>query len=237
MPNLEWLNLGSCVELEKLDVHDGCLQSLVYLDVSHCESLKSVFFIEQMESLEVLRITGLKLKEFPNYITTGHSINSLLELHLSWNHIKEVPSSIGNLHKLVSLNLYNCSNLKSLPRSICSLQHLRTLNLHGTSIKELPEGMGQLECLENLDLSETHVKHLPGSICMLKRLRTLLLQHSDFLEKLPEDVGQLESLEILHLGDCPNLRELPLSICKLKCLKELKLGGCWRLEHSHIIRP
>ncbi|KAJ0444366.1 putative TIR domain, P-loop containing nucleoside triphosphate hydrolase [Helianthus annuus] len=230
MPNREWLNLGSCVELEKLDVHSGCLHSLVYLNLDFCKSLKSISFIEQLESLEVLHITGLKLKEFPNYITTGHSINSLLELHLSWNHIEEVPSSIGNLHKLVSLNLYNCSNLKSLPGSICSLQHLRTLNLHDTSIKELPVGMGQLECLENLDLSETHVKHLPGSICMLKRLRTLLLQHSDFLEKLPEDVGQLESLEILHLGDCPNLRELPLSICKLKCLKELKLGGCWRLK-------
>ncbi|KAJ0954867.1 putative TIR domain, P-loop containing nucleoside triphosphate hydrolase [Helianthus annuus] len=228
IPNLERLNLRGCENLVKLHVHGGCLRSLVYLNLNRCLSLKSISFIEQFESLEVLDIGYLELKEFPNIIT-GHS--SLLELNLSGNEdIEEVPSSIGNLHMLVSLDLNWCTNLKSLPGSICSLQHLTTLNLQHTNIEEMPEDLGQLECLEYLNLFHTNVKYLPGSICMLKHLKTLYLSLCKYLEKLPEDVGQLESLEILDLGNCRNLREIPNSICELKCLKQLHLFGCERLE-------
>ncbi|KAJ0844068.1 putative TIR domain, P-loop containing nucleoside triphosphate hydrolase [Helianthus annuus] len=229
-PNLERLDLRSCEYLQKLDVHSGCLKSLVYLNLSYCTLLESLEFIEQLESLEVLDIDGqVYMTEFPDYITTGHSINSLRELHLLCNKIEEVPSSIGNLHKLVSLEL-NCHG-KILPRSICSLRHLRTLALYSTTgIEELPGDLGQLECLENLDLRCIKVKHLPGSICMLKYLKTLFLYKCELLEKLPEDVGQLESLEKLDLLECTNLRDIPSSICKLKHLKELKLVHCKRLE-------
>ncbi|MFS7889350.1 putative leucine-rich repeat domain superfamily [Helianthus anomalus] len=184
-----------------------------------------------MESLEVLHMGGLNLKEFPNHIITGNSSNSLLELYLANNEdIEEVPSSIGNLHNLVSLDLYGCYNLKSISGSICSLQHLRTLYLSYTAIMELRENLGELECLENLYLSSTKVKHLPGSICMLKHLKILRLYQCYYLEKLPEDVDQLESLEELDLRYCYSLREIPNNICKLKCLKVLDLRRCERLE-------
>ncbi|KAJ0837140.1 putative TIR domain, P-loop containing nucleoside triphosphate hydrolase [Helianthus annuus] len=230
-PNLERLNLKWCMKLVALHVHGGCLKSLVYLNLNRCESLKSISFLEQMESLEVLDISGLNLKEFPDHITIGHSINSLLELNLEGNEaIEEVPSSIGNLHKLVSLNLKSCRKLKSLPGSICSLQHLTTLNLCFSGIEELPEDLDHLECLEELYLANTVVEHLPDSICMLKHLKTLLFIRCEYLKNLPKDVGQLESLEILDLQDCSSLREIPNSICKLKCLKELNLWRCARVK-------
>ncbi|XP_035840756.1 disease resistance protein RUN1 isoform X1 [Helianthus annuus] len=227
-PNLERLDVGGCEKLVKLDMHGGCLKTLVFLNLNRCRRLKSISFIKQMESLEVLRTGRLYLREFHDYIFTGHS--SLLELDLSLNYIEEIPSSIGNLEKLVSLDLKWCWELKSVPGSICRLQHLRTLNLGNSGIEELPEDLGQLECLENLYLSSTKVKHLPGSICMLKHLKTLDLSWCKLLVKLPEDVGQLESLEILHLLYCYELREIPKSICKLKCLKELSLFKCRGLE-------
>ncbi|KAJ0439161.1 putative TIR domain, P-loop containing nucleoside triphosphate hydrolase [Helianthus annuus] len=230
-PNLERLHLKCCYKLVALDVHDGCLKSLVYLNLTECKGLESISFIKQMESLEVLHLCHLDLKEFPDYIVTRHTRNTLLELNLSHNEdIKEVPSSIGNLHQLVSLNLGWCSKLRSVPGSICRLQHLTTLHLGFTAIEELPEDLGQLECLEYLYLSSTKVKHIPSSICMLKHLKTLILGVCDDLEKLPEDVGQLESLEILNLTFCHNLRKIPNSICKLKCLRELDLFGCWELK-------
>ncbi|XP_076913559.1 uncharacterized protein LOC143572227 [Bidens hawaiensis] len=230
-PKLERLNLEECCDLVKLDVGGGCLKSLVYLNLGWCSNLRSEIFNEEMESLEFLNVSGLDLREFPGCIVTGHSNDHLLELNLSGNEdISEIPSSIGNLHNLVSLHLSHCYRLKSLPGSICSLQHLTTLNLGYTGIEELPEDLGQLECLEYLDLSLTEVKHLPSSICMLKRLETLILKFCYSLEKLPEDVGELESLEVLHLEDCSNLREIPSSICKLKRLKELNLRNCSNLR-------
>ncbi|KAJ0444046.1 putative TIR domain, P-loop containing nucleoside triphosphate hydrolase [Helianthus annuus] len=234
-PNLERLTLHCCYKLVALDVHGECLKSLVYLNLNRCHSLnlKSISFIKRLESLEVLHLSYLDLREFPEYIITEHSKNNLLELHLSRNNIEEIPSSIGNLNKLVSLDLSDCYNFnfKSLPGSICRLQHLRTLNLSCTRIEELPKDLGQLECLEELNLSDTIVKHLPGSICMLKHLKTLILKFCTYLEKLPEDVGQLESLEILDLGFCFHLREIPNSICKLNCLKELRLEKCTGLKN------
>ncbi|XP_076917094.1 TMV resistance protein N-like isoform X1 [Bidens hawaiensis] len=218
-PKLERLNLECCRDLVKVDVDGGCLKSLVYLNLDGCSSLKSVSFIEELESLEVLNISGLGLREFPGCIVTGHSSNSLRVLGLSFNYlISEIPSSIGDLHNLVSLRLIYCSKLKRLPGSICSLQHLTALNLDASGIEELPEELGQLECLEYLHLSYTKVKHLPNSICMLKRL------------KLPEDVGELESLEVLDLRFCSNLREIPSSICKLKRLRLLNLEECENIE-------
>ncbi|XP_076935822.1 TMV resistance protein N-like isoform X1 [Bidens hawaiensis] len=230
-PKLERLNLECCRDLVKVDVDGGCLKSLVYLNLDYCRGLKSVSFIEELESLEVLNIRGLGLREFPGCIVSGHSSNSLQVLDLSFNYlISEIPSSIGNLHNLVSLNLSFCESLKSLPGSICSLQHLTTLYLQFSGIEELPEELGQLECLEYLNLRSAKVKHLPNSICMLKRLKTLILINCTFLEKLPEDVGELESLEELNLYNCSNLREIPSSICKLKRLKELDLEACENIE-------
>ncbi|XP_076954534.1 disease resistance protein Roq1-like [Bidens hawaiensis] len=231
-PKLERLKLECCDDLVNLDVHGGCLKSLVYSNLYRCFRLKSISFIEQLESLEVLYISGLNLREFPGCIVTGHSSNSLLELHLRGNYnIEEIPSSIGNLRNLVSLYLSSCRNLKSLPGSICSLQHLTALDLQFSGIEELPEDLGQLECLEYLDLGCTKVKHQPNSICMLKRLKTLILWDCYRFEKLPEDVGELESLEELNLQGCSNLREIPISICKLKRLRELKLRGSFRVEN------
>ncbi|XP_076950250.1 uncharacterized protein LOC143623168 [Bidens hawaiensis] len=231
-PKLERLNLAACFNLVKLDVHGGCLKSLIYLDLSLCHTLKSISFMEQFESLEVYRISNLWLRDLHDYIIKGHSNNSLLELDLSnIDDIEEIPSSIENLHNLVSLYLRHCSRLKGLPRSLCSLQHLTILDLsYNIGIEELPEDIGQLKCLEYLDLANTKVKHLPNSICMLKRLKTLFLIGCDSLEKLPEDVGELESLEKLNLNGCSKLREIPNSICKLKRLKELELGGCERIK-------
>ncbi|KAJ0954899.1 putative TIR domain, P-loop containing nucleoside triphosphate hydrolase [Helianthus annuus] len=221
--NLKFLDL-SFSSLQSLDL--GLTHSLEWLHLEGCIGLEKIDVEEQLESLEVLYIGKLDLKEFPDYIITGHSRNTLLELHLSQNTYIEVPSSIGNLHKLVSLHLDGCINVKSLPGSICSLQQLRSLNLSFTGIKDLPEDLGLLELLEELNLTYTEVKHLPESICMLKHLKTLLLRWCSSLEKLPKDVGHLESLEILHLQSCRKLREVPNSICKLKCLKELELRGC-----------
>ncbi|KAI3773415.1 hypothetical protein L1987_47942 [Smallanthus sonchifolius] len=223
-PNLVRLDLQSCYDLVELHVPVGCLKRLVHLDVGCCERLKSVSFIKELESLEVLNLNGLHLKEFPDIIPS-HSNSSLQFLNFSHNDIENLPSSIGNLHKLVYLSLICCRKLKSLPGSICSLQHLRVLVLERCGIEELPEDIGQLEFLEKLDLTYSKVKHLPNSICMLKHLKTLLLRECKVLDKLPEDLGQLESLEELNLKYC-KIREIPSSICKLKHLKTLILEGC-----------
>ncbi|XP_076920804.1 TMV resistance protein N-like [Bidens hawaiensis] len=225
-PNLVRLDLKCCFDLVELHVPVGCLKRLVHLNLGGCQSLKSILFIKELESLEFLNLSGLHLKEFPDIIP---SLSNLQCLNFSLNDIKKLPSSIGNLHRLVTLQLMACKKLKSLPRSICSLQHLRAFQLEDTGIEKLPEDIGKLVCLEKLDLSLLKVKHLPGSICMLKHLKTLNLYECEVLDKLPEDLGWLESLEVLTLSNC-KIREIPSSVCKLKHLKLLVLAKLTELE-------
>ncbi|KAJ0794926.1 putative TIR domain, P-loop containing nucleoside triphosphate hydrolase [Helianthus annuus] len=224
-PNLVRLDLRHCDDLVELHVPVGCLKRLTYLNLWDCKRLKSVLFIKDLESLEFLNVSGLHLKEFQNIILC-HSNSNLQQLDFSGNDVENLPSSIGNLHKLVYLSFSWCEKLKSLPGSICSLQHLRVLKLRFCGIEELPEDIGQLECLEELDLRRSKIKHLPDSICKLKHLKNLIL---DRLEKLPENLGDLESLNALTVPST-KIRDVPPSICKLKHLNYLYLFGCSELE-------
>ncbi|KAF5808323.1 putative P-loop containing nucleoside triphosphate hydrolase, leucine-rich repeat domain superfamily [Helianthus annuus] len=226
-PNLVRLDLSLCGDLVELHVPVRCLKRLTYLNLSHCTRLKSVLFIKDLESLEFLHVSGLHIKEFEDIILC-HSNSNLQELSFDDNDIENLPSSIGNLHKLVMLSFESCDKLKSLPGSICSLQHLRLLKLVCCGIEELPEDIGQLECLEELDLSHSKIKHLPDSICKLKHLKTLFLGSCKVC-KLPEDVGQIDSLSKLDLTST-KIRDIPPSICKLKHLKFLNLSYCSSLE-------
>ncbi|KAJ0579571.1 putative TIR domain, P-loop containing nucleoside triphosphate hydrolase [Helianthus annuus] len=251
-PNLMRLDLSFCYDLVELHVPVGCLKRLTYLNLKDCKRLRSVLFIKDLESLENLNVSGLHPKEFQNIIPS-HSNSNLQELRFNDNDIENLPSSIGNLNKLVNLSFSYCRKLKTLPGSICSLLHLRVLDLEICGIEELSEDIGQLECLEELDLSDSEIKHLPDSICKLKHLKTLILRSCKIirdippsicklkhlkeldlsycyeLEKLPENLGDLESLNILDLTST-KIRDVPSSICKLKHLDFLGLSNCSRLE-------
>ncbi|KAI3796531.1 hypothetical protein L1987_39205 [Smallanthus sonchifolius] len=227
-PNLERLDLLGCYHLTELHVPVRCLKRLVYLNLRWCIRLKSFSFIKHLESLEFLNLGYLSLREFPDIIL-GQANNHLLELDFSSNNVEELPSSIGNFHKLVSLKLSGCKRLENLPECILSLRCLRNLHLDDCAIQEFPKGPNQLECLELLDLSNTCINHLPDSICNLKRLKTLRLRFCVILDELTEDLGQLESLEELDLSCC-KIRDIPRSIYKLKRLRTLILEDYEVLE-------
>ncbi|KAJ0579560.1 putative TIR domain, P-loop containing nucleoside triphosphate hydrolase [Helianthus annuus] len=204
-PNLVSLDLSNCDDLVEVHVPVGCLKRLTYLYLCGCERLKSVSFIKDLESLEAL------------------------DLAFNNNAIENLPSSIGNLQKLVKLSFSWCTKLKTLPGSICSLQHLRVLDLEVCGIEELPKEIGKLESLEWLSLTYSKVKRLPDSICNLKYLNKLDLSHCYELERLPENLGDLGSLNTLCVGRT-KIREVPSSICKLKHLKTLNLFECYEFE-------
>lgn len=167
----------------------------------------------------------------------------------------EVNFSVGDLRRLVLLNLKSCTKLKTLPKNIqlenlevfilsgCSklktfpeikekMNRLSELYLEGTALRELPSSIENLSGVSLINLSYCkHLKNLPSGIFRLKCLRTLALFGCSKLEKLSDDVGLLECLEELYC-DGTAIRTIPSSISLLKSLKHLSFHGCTALGYN-----
>ncbi|PWA76663.1 disease resistance protein (TIR-NBS-LRR class) [Artemisia annua] len=224
IPNLKRLNLKECHELVEINAPVGCLKKLGYLNLSGCWRFPLFVFCRRCEpkvshSKASLYLVGKSLDLCPL-----HPNSNLPKLRFEFYYNEDLPSSVGNIEKLISFGLCACTDLKKISDIICSLQCLRTLTLE-CDIPEFPKNLGQLECLEVLCLSSTKIKHHPDSICMLKHLKSLTVHDGDLLERLPGDLGKLECLEILYVTG-KKIEYLPDSICMLKRLKRLYVTNC-----------
>ena len=97
------------------------------------------------------------------------------------------------------------------------------LNLSGNRIGELPEQIGDLRALVDLDLGSNSLSALPASIGSLTRLRFLNAM-SNQLTALPPGIGGCTALHRCGLKN-NQLTALPPSIGQLASLVELYLTG------------
>ena len=198
-----------------------------------------------MESLEVIILSGCsRLKKFPEVVG---NMSCMSELYLNETAIKDLPLSVECLIGLVKLDLRDCKNLSSLPNACYSSMSLKILTLSGCSkLEELPENLGNLKGLEELDLSGSAIKVLPTSIKLLKYLKELslrgckglsfkssnkLFSFSFMQQRSPDPMAMLEcslsglwSLTKLDLSHC-NLQAIPDAFDCLSSLLILNLEG------------
>merc|ERR1719343_771165 len=117
------------------------------------------------------------------------------------------PPSIGKLKSLKYLNLSKSSGL--LPEAIGDLVGLTELNLHRSKIASLPSAIGRLKNLEHLDLSNmSKLQGLPPELTKLTNLKTLNLQNTNVgfqIFHLP-GAENLKSLMYLNAGLSPGVR-------------------------------
>ncbi|PRQ22492.1 putative leucine-rich repeat domain, L domain-containing protein [Rosa chinensis] len=89
--------------------------------------------------------------------------------------------SVGQLKRLILLNLKDCESLESLPSKI-EMESLETLILSNCSkVKKIPEFAGNMEHLSKLYLNETAIEKLPVSIGRLSSLASLNLSNCKIL--------------------------------------------------------
>ncbi|MGA9998275.1 MAG: COR domain-containing protein, partial [Pyrinomonadaceae bacterium] len=110
-----------------------------------------------------------------------------------------------------------------LPESIGKLTQLQELNLYNNKLTELPEFIGQLTQLQRLDIDNNQLTELPEFIGQFTQLQTLALSDNQLTE-LPKSISQLTQLRILYL-DNNKLTELPESMRSLGSLEKLYLHG------------
>lgn len=174
-----------------------------------------LFSITGLETLELLSPNHSKprLEEIP---VSVQNLRRLVSLKATQLGLKKVHEAIGSLELLQSLNLsYN--KIESVPNSIGDLGELRILHLGVNYITVVPNSIGQLQKLEQFSIGG-HFDHLPDSIGNLAQLQQMIIR-SDKLSEIPKCFCNLSELQSLTC-EAP-LRRFSNDLDKLKSLKTL----------------
>nr|XP_009941142.1 PREDICTED: leucine-rich repeat and calponin homology domain-containing protein 1 [Opisthocomus hoazin] len=143
---------------------------------------------------------------------------SLETLNLYHNCIKIIPDAIVNLQMLTYLNLSR-NQLSSLPACLCGLP-LKVLIASNNKLGSLPEEIGQLKQLMELDVSCNEITALPQQIGQLKSLKELNVRRN-YLEVLPQELVQLPLVKFDF--SCNKVLMIPICFRKMVQLQVLLL--------------
>ncbi|XP_027928398.1 TMV resistance protein N-like isoform X3 [Vigna unguiculata] len=212
VPNLERLDLSGCTDLSFVHPSIGLLQQLAFLSLRNCTNLISFKLGNgfNLSSLRVLHFSGCtKLENTPDF--TGTTILEYLDFD-GCTSLSSVHESIGVLAKLTFLSLRDCTSLASIPSNNNIMKSLQTLDFSGCfqltdlslrffislsmtslilldigfcNLLEVPNAIGDLLCLERLNLQGNNFVAIPPSISRLKSLAYLNVSHCHTLQYLP----------------------------------------------------
>ncbi|KAL6217604.1 hypothetical protein ACLB2K_010821 [Fragaria x ananassa] len=171
------------------------LGNLVVLELQN-SNLKFVW--EGTKHLPKLKI--LDLSHSLGLVTTSDlsGLSNLERLILEGcTNISEIDDSIGELEKLVFLNVTDCKNLKKLPETID-----RSVEPTGFSLVQLPHS------LVSLNLAYCNLSEIFSDLSIFSSLKKLDLSGNPFAS-LPGNMKSHTALESLNLYSCTNLIMIP----------------------------
>uniref|UniRef100_A0A8D3CRS7 Calponin-homology (CH) domain-containing protein n=1 Tax=Scophthalmus maximus TaxID=52904 RepID=A0A8D3CRS7_SCOMX len=194
--------------------------------------------LDEASATGCLNLSGRKLKEFPRS-AANHDLTDTTRADLSRNRLADLPLDVCVFVSLESLNLYqNC--VRSLPDSLLNLQALTYLNLSRNQLSVLPVVVCSLP-LKVLIACNNKLVSLPEEVGQLRHLTELDVSCNE-IQTLPSQVGQLESLRDLNIRRNhlvrlpPELAELPLVRLDFSCNKVTSIPVCYRrLAQLHTI--
>ncbi|KAI4324067.1 hypothetical protein L6164_023633 [Bauhinia variegata] len=204
------------------------LGSLKSIDMSFSMNLTGIPDISGVPNLEKLVLEGCEglLKVHPSL---GLHRSLVLVNFKFCKNLKYLPSKL-EMSSMEDLILSGCSKVKQLPEFGESMEHLSSLTLSGTSIKELPLSLGRLIGLDVLNLQDCKsLCCLPSTIQNLKSLRILNISGCSKLSRLPENLKEIKSLMEVNASETA-IAEVPSCILDLENLQELSFEGCKGLE-------
>ena len=141
-------------------------------------------------------------------------------------HVVKIDNDLSS-----SSNNYDRTN--SLPDSIGLLQFLKELDLRKNRLVSIPETIGELKHLQILDLHWNELKKIPESIGELTQLRELDLSWNKKLTSLPETITNLTRLKYINAG----FHLMTLSDKQHTWLTELYEKGCTIYGYKDELEP
>ena len=171
-----------------------------------------------MSIVEILELSNLNLKK----ISVTSFPNTLIQLDLSKNYIKEIPLEMySKLPNLQKLNL-ETNQIQTLSSEICKCSSLKYINLNYNQIEHLPDGICLLINLITLSVSNNNLRSIPNQIILLRKSLKYLYLNNNRISYLHIEIGELTNLSHLYIQGNKFLT-IPTSIHKLEHLEEFSL--------------
>lgn len=212
-------------------IHFDIFQNLKMLTVVSNSSFSDLTFISSLKDLTHLTIENCGLKSIDGI----EGFTRLRYLKLCKNEIVSVPSSIGELKSLESLDMSsNDARLKSLPPAFYTLTNLKYLKISSVAIDSIlfPQ-FTRLKTLVAMKCTFTNDHH--NVFGTFTDLETLILAFTR-MANFPKSILALEKLQILNMG-YTNIGNLPSKIKKLKNLVVLNVKSCELISiHKNVTR-
>lgn len=204
--------------------------------ISRCESSDGQWLMTDRWKLEGRYLpSGLKYLKYlyVDYTGTGRKFNKE-ENPPSKSSLETLPLNfVGISSSLKILHVRSCSEVESIynPDKGCRQRYKRNSRNHVPGIlryesiclRSIPDTIGNLSNLRELDLSDNNLETLPESIGYLKKLEELYLSGNRNFRRLPDSIGDLENLETLELEET-NLESLPKSMERLTKLSRFDIS-------------
>ncbi|KAG2665063.1 hypothetical protein I3760_16G112500 [Carya illinoinensis] len=174
--------------------------------------------IKELGGLKFKNLTDMDLCgcEFLTKVSDLSSSPNLEKLDLDHcENLVEVDESVGSLNKLLRFSVRGCCKLRILPKRF-KMRSLRCFDLkYCLSLEDFPEIEYEMKFLHSLNIGGTSIKELPSSIENLNGLQTLYLDHYS-MEELPSSIGNLAWLRQLYgAGYIDQMRSIDLRIVKV----------------------
>ncbi|NXT42932.1 LRCH3 protein, partial [Pelecanoides urinatrix] len=155
---------------------------------------------------------------------------SLESLNLYQNCIRYIPEAVLNLQSLTFLNIRvliilfpfcpkSRNQLSTLPVHLCSLP-LKVLIASNNKLVSIPEEIGQLRQLTELDVSCNEIQTIPPQIGNLESLRDLNVRRNN-LVRLPEELAELPLIRLDF--SCNKITTIPVCYRNLRHLQTIML--------------
>ena len=160
------------------------------------------------------------------------SVGRVTSLRLDYHGLAgRIPSSLGQLAKLKTLDLGGNALVGTIPPQLGQLTNLDTLVLFESYLTgSIPPQLGQLSSLKTLELGGSAlggsalVGVIPPQLGQLAQLERLVIAVSEVSGSIPPQLGELVSLKALWLSDNKLTGPVPPELGKLTGLRSLSLA-------------
>jgi len=218
--NLQW-DANSQTHVELIYPKDVLVINKSWIDVS-LSRIEEIISKNKITTVRVESVAMLNRILTPDAISHFKNIRCLDLQWNSWSNLQYEKGFFKEMAVKIKLPSNEESALIELPEGIGLMNWLEELNLQGNKLKKLPAGIFELKELKKLNLSGNKLEELPDSFSSFSKLVHLNLSSIEFAA-IPESIFSLSKLISLDLSWNRNISELSPLIANLKNIEELDL--------------